>query len=158
MRKALLNIAKGKPQGYLDWALAAAAKNPNFNEAVFAPGGIGQDYNYNLAYMNGDNPGLNGHLSDIGKLLNHPTVSNESASALGHTNQVGHWMPPVDPDSSWIYNNPSKGLNLAPESAAYQPQSPDMQLMAKIYNALNNPRLLRFGAEGQQITPPRRQF
>lgn len=145
----LKDIGNGKYANYLDWALAAAAKNPNFNEAVFSP--KGRDYNYNLAYQNGDDPAANGHLSDIGKLLNHPTVSNESVSAIGNMSKAGKWVPSlgalVQPDSflsaqrqeqaPWLYNNPSRGLWMAPEDAAYQPVSPNQQQVARLFNAFN---------------------
>ena len=108
-------------QSYRDWALDAAAKNPAFNEAVFSQ--KGNDYNYLMAYLAGENPGLNGHLSDIGKMQNHPTFSKESVYAVGNNKQAGQWVPPVQNGAEWVFNNPGAGLLMAPESQAYNKNS-----------------------------------
>lgn len=124
-------------QPYRDWALDAAAKNPAFNEAVFSQ--KGNDYNYLMAYLAGENPGLNGHLSDIGKMSNHPTFSKESVYAIGDNKQAGQWVAPLGIDAgvrdasqfqhrasdknNWLFNNPGAGLLMAPESQAYNKNS-----------------------------------
>jgi hypothetical protein len=108
---------------YLDWALKISQSNPNFNSAVFPNAPLPSDpndYNYNLGYLYDSTGELasNGHLNDIGKLPNHPTISNESAYAIGNPN-VGRWQEPLYGDN-WRYHNPSRDLFMAPEEEAYK--------------------------------------
>jgi hypothetical protein len=115
-----------KKLSLLDWALKISEANPNFNSAVFPntplPGDA-NDYNYNIGYLSDPSGELasNGHLSDIGKLPNHPTFSNESVYAIGNPN-AGRWLEPLHGDE-WRYSNPSRGLFMAPEQEAYAPKN-----------------------------------
>jgi hypothetical protein len=125
---------------YQDWALKISGVNPNFNSAVFPEISLPNDpndYNYNLGYLNDPNGDLaaNGHLSDIGKLPNHPTFSNESAYAVGR-NDAGRWVEPLSGDN-WRYHNASHGLLYAPESSAYSPATQGSMAIQKIYNPVN---------------------
>jgi hypothetical protein len=108
---------------YLDWGLKISDANPNFNAAVFPNASLprdAHDYNYNIGYLADPSGELasNGHLSDIGKLPNHPTFSNESVYGIGNPN-VGRWVEPMSGDD-WRYHNPSRGLFMAPEAEAYK--------------------------------------
>lgn len=128
-----------KIKNYLDWALALQAQNPHMAEAVFPNTQLHQpDYDYRMAY-NADQSGklaANGHLSDIGKLPNHPTFSNESAYAFNNPT-AGQWRKPLSDNGEWLYNNPSRGLLYAHEESAYQPPTEGMMAVSKIWNALN---------------------
>lgn len=130
---------------YLDWALKVSDANPNFNQAVFPNIGLPSDpndYNYGLGYLNDPSGQLaaNGHLSDIGKLPNHPTFSNESVYGIGNPN-VGRWQEPIHGDN-WRYSNPSRGLFMAPEAEAYKPQNPGMLQALSQAQQYRNPRII----------------
>lgn len=106
----------------LGWALKIAKANPNFNAAVL-PGGLQpSDYNYNMSYQQDPygtaNLAADGsyHLSDIGKLPNHPTFSNESVYAIGGP-PSGQWKEM--PLGEYTFHNPARGLFYAPEQDAY---------------------------------------
>ncbi len=136
----------GQDPGYRNWAYQLSALNPNFSSALFQR--PGDDYNYNLAYLSGIKPELNPddqqiHLSDIGKMPNHPTFSNESAYAkipqLGsylpnsNTPQPGNWVGLGD---EWRYHNPSRGLFWAPEQQAYNREIMPSNSEREIYRFL----------------------
>lgn len=110
---------------YQDWALRISQANPNFNQAVFPNTPLpsdASDYNYKMGYLNDPSGQLaaNGHLSDIGKLPNHPTFSNESVYAAGNPT-AGRWVSPLSEQGDWRYHNPARGLFYAPEKEAYNP-------------------------------------
>jgi len=111
---------------YLDWGLKVSAQNPNFNSVVLPLPFDAKDYNYNFGWMADPDGKLaaNGHLSDIGKLPNHPTFSNESVYAFGNPN-AGRWIEPLNPAAPWRYHNPGRGLYMAPEHEAY-PQTSNL--------------------------------
>lgn len=132
-------MKKKQPKSYLDWSLGLEAQNPHMAEAVFPNAPIRKpDYNYGLAFLNDPKGQLaaNGHLSDIGKMPNHPTFSNESAYGIGN-NKAGQWIEPLNPSGDWQYHNPSKGMLYAPEDAAYQQPTSGMAALSRIWNALN---------------------
>jgi hypothetical protein len=142
-------------KNYQDWAIKMAGLNPNFSSAIFKS--PNDDYDYNAAYMSGIKPELNPndhmvHLSDIGKLPNHPTFSNESnyakfpslASTLPGSNipQPGQWVG-MENSPDWRYHNPSRGLFYADESQAYQPPTKNMLDLGRMVRALNPNDLAR---------------
>lgn len=107
---------------FRNWVLQLVEGRPWFNEAVLNPSRMGSDYNYGMAYL--ANPSsqdvIGGHISDIGKLPNHPTFSTESVYAIGRQD-AGRWAEM--PDGSYRFHNPTKGLFFAPEEDAYKPYS-----------------------------------
>lgn len=140
-----------KEPSYLDWALKVSGLNPNFNSAVFPTtdihmNGLGpkikNDYNYKLGYLQDPNGKINlsedgrYHLSDAGKLPNHPTFSNESAYGIGN-NTAGRWVEPMSESDQWRYHNPSRGMLYAPEDVAYQEPTTGMAALSRIWQALN---------------------
>jgi hypothetical protein len=106
---------------YSQWALDIAKVNPNFSSAFFTP--QTPDYNYDLSFRSGDFVGGNSHLSDIGKMVRHPTFSNESAQSMFYPEYAGRWVEPMTPQGQWLYHNPARGLFMAPEQAAYNPDT-----------------------------------
>ena len=67
-------------------ALEALSRNSDFWARAF--NAVGPDYDYTLIEQTPDG---RGHYSDIGKLPNHPTFSNESIYAKYYPELAGQW-------------------------------------------------------------------
>lgn len=71
------NLSSRTERKYQDW------KNQT------APDDSGEDYDYRGAYLAGEHPGEDGHMTDHFKKPNHPTFSDESQ--YGQFGNPGHW-------------------------------------------------------------------